>query len=134
VVGVDTSVAVALLIRTHDAHQLTVEWWGGRELALCGHALVETYSVLTRLPGTLRLEAVDAARLLSSRFTTPLLLGPETASRIPEVLSERSIAGAAVYDALIGLTAVEHNVRLATRDGRARATYDAVGASVEIVS
>jgi hypothetical protein len=28
-----------------------VRWWNGRDLALCGHAVAETYSVLTRLPG-----------------------------------------------------------------------------------
>jgi hypothetical protein len=43
------------------------------------------------------------------------------------------IAGGAVYDALVGLAAAEHGVQLATRDARARATYEAVGARVVIV-
>jgi toxin FitB len=128
--GLDTSVAIPLLVRTHRAHQAVVRWWAGREVALSGHALAETYSVLTRLPGDLRLNPVDAARLLAARFSEPLLLGPHTAGRLPKVLGGLGIVGGAVYDALVALAALEHEVDLATRDGRARATYEVVGARV----
>ncbi len=132
--GLDTSVAVPLLVRTHRAHDPVVRWWGGREVALSGHALAETYSVLTRLPGDLRLAPADAARLLGDRFLKPLLLGQKVASRVPDVLARLEIAGGAVYDALVGLAAVEHGVDLATRDVRARSTYEAVGARVVIAA
>jgi toxin FitB len=128
--ALDTSVAVALLVRTHQAHPAVTRWWNGREIALTGHALAETYSVLTRLPGDLRMAPADAARLLRERFAEPLLLGPEVSGRIPDVLSELGISGGAVYDALVALAAVEHGADLATRDARARATYEAVGARV----
>jgi hypothetical protein len=111
-----------------------VRWWDGREIALSGHALAETYSVLTRLPGDLRLAPADAARLLGERFLKPLLLGPKVAGCVPDVLGRLEIAGGAVYDALVGLAAVEHGVDLATRDIRARATYEAVGAHVVIAA
>lgn len=80
-IALDTSVAVPLLVQTHGAHDTVVRWWGGREVTLSGHALVETYSVLTRLPGDLRLAPADAARLLDERFAPPLLLGAGTAER-----------------------------------------------------
>lgn len=80
---------------------------------LSGHALAETYSVLTRLPGDLRLTPADAARLLGERFAAPLLLGHETASRLPAVLGTLGIAGGAVYDALVALAALEHGADLA---------------------
>lgn len=134
ILALDTSVAVPLLVRGHTAHDAVVAWWDRREIALCGHALVETYSVLTRLPGDLRLAPEDAVRLLGERFTAPLLLAPETAGRLPEVLGRLGIAGGAVYDALVGLAAAEHAAELATRDGRARATYEAVGARVSVVA
>jgi len=102
-------------------------------VALSGHAVPETYSVLTRLPGDLRLAPADAARLLAERFLEPLLLGPEVAGRLPDVLGPLGIAGGAVYDALVALAAVEHDVDLATRDARARATYETVGARVIVV-
>jgi len=131
--ALDTSVAVPLLVQTHAKHLEVVRWWNGREIALCGHALVETYSVLTRLPGDLRLAPVDAARLIGLRFAKPLLLGSKTAARVPTLLGQLGIAGGAVYDALVALAAVEHDADLATRDGRAKATYEAIGARVTVV-
>ena len=130
--SLDTSVAVPLLVQTHQAHAAVVRWWAGREVALSGHALVETYSVLTRLPGDLRLAPSDAAQLLSERFVAPLLLRADVAGRLPAVLSRLGIAGGAVYDALVALAAAEHGAELATRDVRARATYELVGVHVVV--
>lgn len=131
-VAVDTSVAVPLLVQTHRAHAAVVRWWDDREVALSGHAMAETYSVLTRLPGDLRLAPADAARLLGERFAQPLLLGQEVAGRLPEVLSRLGIGGGAVYDALVALAAAEHGAELATRDARAKSTYEAVGVRVVV--
>lgn len=132
--ALDTSVAVPLLVRPHREHAAVVRWWGGREIALSGHALAETYSVLTRLPGDLRLEPADAARLLAERFAPPLLLGAGTMERLPEVLSRLGIAGGAVYDALVALAAAEHGAELATRDARAASTYETVGVRVLVAA
>ena len=129
-IGIDTSVAVPLLVAQHSAHGEVVRWWDGRALALSGHALAETYSVLTRLPGDLRVAPADAARLLRERFAPPLVLTVETSTKLVSLLSERNIAGGAVYDALVGLAAIEHGVDLGTRDARARATYEALGVRV----
>jgi hypothetical protein len=120
-------------VQSHTAHQVVTRWWNHREVALCGHASVETYAVLTRLPGDSRLTPADAARLLRERFVAPLLLSSDVSRRIADVLSEIEIAGGAVYDALVALAAKEHDAVLATRDLRAKATYDAVGARVVIV-
>ncbi len=130
--AVDTSVAVPLLVATHRVHSEIVRWWGGRDLALSGHALAEAYSVLTRLPGDVRLAPSDAAELLAERFGPPLCLSPRMARRLPAALAELGIAGGAVYDAMVGLAAVEHGCTLATRDARARSTYRTVGVEVEI--
>jgi predicted nucleic acid-binding protein len=128
--ALDTSVAIPLVVQTHQAHDAVRRWWNGREVALSGHALVETYSVLTRLPGDLRLATADAARLLKERFVEPLALGPDTSAALPEILSRLGVAGGAVYDAIVALAAAEHGATLATRDLRARTTYEAVGVSV----
>jgi len=133
-VAVDTSVAVPLLVRSHHDHAAVVRWWGGQEITLSGHALVETYSVLTRLPGDARLAPADAARLLTARFPSPLVLSGSRARKLPGTLSRLGIAGGAVYDALVALAAKEHGAALATRDARARGTYEAVGVKVIIVS
>jgi toxin FitB len=133
-VAVDTSVAVPLLVRSHHDHADVVRWWNGQEIALSGHALAETYSVLTRLPGDARLSPADAARLLNARFASPLVLNSSPARKLPDTLSRLGIAGGAVYDALVALAAKQHGIALATRDARARGTYDAVGVEVITVA
>lgn len=80
----------------------------------------------------LLVEPADAARLLGERFAEPLLLGPEAAKHLPDLLARNGIAGGAVYDALAALAAVEHDADPATRDARARATHEAVGARVVV--
>lgn len=133
-IAVDTSVAIPLLVKTHTAHAAVSRWWVGRSLALSGHALAETYSVLTRLPTGIRVTPSDAARLLADRFAAPLVLGREVAARIPDLLGELGIAGGAVYDALVALAAREHGAELATRDARARATYELIGVGVVVAA
>ena len=133
-VAVDTSVAVPQLVRSHQQHAVVARWWDGQELTLSGRALAETYSVLTRLPGDARLPAEDAAYLLDARFTTPLTLSGPAAQKVHVTLSGLGIAGGAVYDGLVALAAKEHGVALATRDARARGTYDAVGVNVILVA
>lgn len=133
-IAVDTSVAVPLLVRSHHQHATVVRWWNGQEVALSGHALAETYSVLTRLPGDARLAPADAARLLDARFSAPLVLSSERTRELPGTLSRLGIAGGAVYDALVAMAAQEHGATLATRDARARGTYDAVGVKVVVVA
>lgn len=130
--AVDTSVAVPLLLRAHAAHAEVVGWWAGREIALSGHAAVETYAVLTRLPSDARLAPDDAVELLHQRFAATLLPESETNRRLPEICAARGIAGGAVHDAIVALAAIENNAVLATRDARARGTYEKIGVSVEL--
>lgn len=126
--------AVPLLLTGHRKHGRMMAWWDGREAALSGHAAVETYSVLTRLPGDARVASADAVRLMDDRFAPPLLLSTKGTRGLANRLARLGITGGAVYDALVGLAAAEHDVELATRDGRARTTYEAVGARVVIVT
>jgi predicted nucleic acid-binding protein len=132
--ALDTSVAVPLLVRSHRGHADVVRWRAGRDVVLSGPALIETYSVLTRLPGDARLAPDDAAHLLALRFGHPVDLDSRTRARLPRIMADLGIAGGAAYDAMIALAAARANARLATRDVRAFSTYQTVGASVELVS
>ncbi|MCK9249758.1 MAG: type II toxin-antitoxin system VapC family toxin [Solirubrobacteraceae bacterium] len=131
--AVDTSVAVPLLVASHEAHDAVRDWAAGRELRLSGHALAETYAVLTRLPGDARVRPDDAVLLIEDGFADPLSLSGAVATRAPRELARRGVAGGATYDGLVALAAREHDATLATRDARARPTYDAVGVRVEVV-
>ena len=82
----------------------------------------------------MRVAPHDAARLIADWFGRTLLMKPSTARNLPSVLAERRLTGGAVYDALVALAAADNGVWLATRDARARGTYEAVGAHVELIS
>ena len=130
---VDTSVAVPLLIASHEQHAMVAEWARGRRLGLSGHALVETYSVLTRLPGDARVDPADAVRLIDDNFAGSLSLGARAVRTAHREFARRGVAGGATYDGLVGLAAREHGAVLLTRDARARATYEALGVNTEVL-
>lgn len=131
--AVDTSVAVPLLVSSHTAHLTVSAWARDRSLVLSGHALVETYSVLTRLPGDAKVAPGDAVTLIDETFGDAVVLSESSSRDIHRELASRGIAGGAVYDGLVGAAARGHDLTLATRDARARGTYEAVGARVELV-
>lgn len=132
--ALDTSVAVPLLISAHEAHRAVRSWSADRALHLSGHALTETYSVLTRLPGDARLAPSDAVTLIDDTTSGVLTLPDEAAVGAHHELSRCGVAGGAAYDGLVALAAREHGAVLVTRDARARVTYEAVGARVEVLA
>ncbi len=129
----DTSLAVPLLLASHTFHSGATTWWDRREVSLAGHARYQTYAVLTRLPGDARLSPADAARLIETRFPTRVDISAATADGMIERFGRQGISGGAVYDAMVALAALDHEVVLATCDLRARNTYELVGAQVEFV-
>ncbi|HVC76088.1 MAG TPA: type II toxin-antitoxin system VapC family toxin [Candidatus Micrarchaeaceae archaeon] len=130
---VDTSVAVALVLADHEHHLQTVRSIGRHRLGLAGHAAFETFSVLTRLPPPARRSPNVVSRLLHENFPESRYLSPQRADELIELLGNVGIAGGSVYDALVGATAIEHRVKLATRDQRALATYRALQVDVELL-
>ena len=131
---VDTSVAVALVLEDHEHHVETTRELGGRRLGLAGHAAFETFSVLTRLPAPARRPGHVVARILGTNFPETRHLGADRAAMLAEQLGALGITGGAVYDALVGAVATEHQAVLVTRDRRALDTYRTVGATVELLS
>lgn len=128
----DTSVAIPLLVASHDAHEQVEAWLGRRTAALSGHAAHETYAVLTRLPGDARLTPTDAVRLLRERFELPAVLDSRTSRAAPGLLASAGVAGGATYDGLVALAARSARLPLASRDRRALSTYRVLGIDVEI--
>jgi len=89
--AVDTSVAIPLLVASHPDHTRVLAWAKGRTLRLSGHALVETYAVLTRLPGDARLAATDATMLIDENFKEPLLLSARGVRNAHRELASRGV-------------------------------------------
>lgn len=132
-VALDTSVAVPLLLASHQAHDRVYEWALSRQVVLCAHSLLETYSVLTRLPGDHRVSAEDAVRVMDTWFPEPLMLSQAETVDIHRRLASAGVAGGAVYDGLVALTALENGVPLASRDRRAVNNYLSLGVDVRLV-
>ena len=128
----DTSVAVPLLVMSHVAHRAVSAAIGDRSAALAGHALHETYAVLTRLPGDARVAPADAVRLLRERFESAALLDSRSVRSAPAVLAAAGVAGGATYDGLVALAARSAGLPLATRDRRAQSTYRLLDVAVEL--
>ncbi|CAN5503367.1 type II toxin-antitoxin system VapC family toxin [soil metagenome] len=131
--SVDTSVAVAALDAGHAAHRVCLGAVRERRPGLAGHAAFETFSVLTRMPGPLSIDAPTARDIISRVFRDVHWLTSDAARALLDRLGTVGIVGGAVYDALVGEAARTNNTRLLTRDQRARRTYDLLGVSYELL-
>lgn len=129
----DTSAAIALVQPSHPKHEQVRMLVRGRALGLSGHAELETYSVLTRLPPPQRLTPATALRLVRTNFPHTKRLPVARATTVLEELVELGIAGGSTYDALVGLTARHHDLTLISTDTRAGATYRSLGIDFTLV-
>lgn len=102
--------------------------------ALPAHVVLETYSVLTRLPGGFAVPPDLAAGVLADRFPSePFGLDEASRRTIVDRLAEAGVRGGAAYDGLVALEAAAHRERLLTLDARALRTYRQLGADFRLV-
>jgi predicted nucleic acid-binding protein len=129
----DTSAAIALIAPTAELHAAVTKRTRGVMLGLAGHAVFETYSVLTRLPGELRLSAAGARAVIEANFPASVFLTPQASTRALATLTDAGIAGGAVYDGLVALAAASAGIPLLSCDRRALPIYTALSVRVEIL-
>lgn len=126
----DTSVVVAGLCSWHPDHDAAKALLVDRPTAIV-HVLIESYSVLTRLPAPRRLDPGLVLAALERLFPTKPVGQPATAvSSLLRRLAAHGIDGGATYDAVVGESARKAGVALRSLDVRARPTYEAVGVEV----
>ena len=126
----DTSVVVAAFARWHEHHD--VAWHAlDRTDAFLAPCLVETFSVLTRLPPPHRVASELAADYLER--IAPGALVTLRANRYKQLVRV-GVSGGAIYDALVAMTAKEAGLTLATLDRRAVPTYERVGVGHELIA
>lgn len=132
-IAVDTSVVVAAFASWHEGHAAASAALR-RDVRAPAHVLLETYSVLTRLPPPHRAPAELVATWLADRFASaPLVLPPLAHVRLVEQAAAAGLRGGAIHDALIAATALHAGLALLTRDRRALPTYAAMGIVAELV-
>ena len=95
---------------------------------------VETYSVLTRLPPPQRVPASVAREYVARAFAfPPLVLSAKSYGEILDFAAAEGITGGAVYDAIVGATAVGAGATLLTRDRRALGVYERLNVSYRLL-
>lgn len=129
----DTSVAVSALDSTHEAHRSCREALVELRPALAGHAVFETFSVLTRLPAPLRLSVQQAAYVISVAFPEACALTETSPHGLLDRFAARGIGGGSVYDGLVAEAALANDRILLTRDRRAERTYQQIGVTYRFV-
>ncbi len=130
---IDTSVAVALTVAGHEFHARTLDEMHGKSLGLAGHAWFETFSVLTRLPPPARRNPTEVVAIMNHNFPHSKFLSAEGHRDLADRITALGIAGGAVYDALVGAVAAEHELTLVSRDRRAIDVYRAVGTNTRLL-
>jgi len=130
----DTSVMVAAVAPWHEHHHPAQAALRGVDRAIA-HTILETYSVLTRLPAPFRVAPDVAAELLEARFVGDHLELPAAELRrlVPR-LSSAGVSGGATYDGLIACTAAHFGLTLLTLDRRAAESYRRCAVEFELVA
>jgi predicted nucleic acid-binding protein len=133
-VTADTSAVVAALSAWHDEHEAAAAALEDIH-DLPAHVMVESYSVLTRLPSGLAVAPGLAAAVLGRRFDeAPLRLGDAQRDGVLQTLADAGIFGGASYDGLVALEAKAHGRTLLTLDERAQSTYRRLGAAFRVIA
>jgi predicted nucleic acid-binding protein len=133
-VTADTSVLVASLASWHQHHEVAFAA-AGRLDGVIAHSLLETYSVLTRMPAPHRMSAAIVARLLEATFEhLPILgLAPNEHRKLIMTCAALGIGGGSIYDAMIAASCARAKATLLTLDARAHATYAALKIDHELL-
>lgn len=130
----DTSVLVPAIVTWHPRHEDSRRAVTETVTALPSHVLVETYSVLTRLPAPHRLSPAIAGQAVAGIGLEVLTLPGAAQIDMLGSLAEEGVRGGATYDGLVAATAKHHGLALVTADRRAQATYATVGVDFQILT
>lgn len=132
-IALDTSVVIAAFASWHEAHDRAAALLARRP-RLPAHVILETYSVLTRLPPPHRAAPDLVDRFLTASFPAAPLSLPGSAQRSLVALAAKSgLTGGAIYDLLVAATAKRAKAKLLTRDRRAVTVYEAAGVDFEFL-
>jgi predicted nucleic acid-binding protein len=105
-IGVDSSVIVAGVHANHPRHAAAAQWLvqalTAHELMVCHHSVLESYAVLTSLPGELRVTPSEARDLLEATVRANMVVAgfqPESIWTILESFVPITAVGGRSYDA-----------------------------------
>jgi predicted nucleic acid-binding protein len=131
----DSSVVIAAFASWNRHHETSIAALVENGIVdLVAHAELESYSVLTRLPEPFRAEPALVADYLHKDYPGKRMVLPERERRdLVRRLASRSIAGGAVYDAIVAATAAHHGHGLLSCDRRAALSYNRLDVEVTYI-
>lgn len=107
-IGVDSCIIIAGVHANHPLHAVAANWLirniAENDLLVAHHSILETFAVLTRLPGRLRTSGAEARQLIQTTVKTNMALAPfdETAIwRSLDSLTRQGAVGGGAYDGFI---------------------------------
>jgi predicted nucleic acid-binding protein len=118
--GLDTSCIVPLLSAGHAQHARTLEGYTARrrrseQPVIPVHALVESFSVLTRSPAPLFISPEQTRRMLVESFSETAEfpgISPHQCWAALDELSSRSLGGGLLYDAIIAESCMQAGAKV----------------------
>src|SRR6266581_3081192 len=113
--ALDASCMIAAVCSWHEDHQRTLDAISARldrgdRIAVAGHALAETYVVLTRLPAPHRLAPAAAWALIKANFVEPASVTTLNGAgyvAVVERMATEGAAGIAAFDLIVALCAAQ---------------------------
>jgi len=131
---------VALVSAWHERHakvlaEVERRLDDGETLVIAGHALLESFSVLTRLPAPHRLSGADARAVLEASFGEAEITALTGAGyrALLRHATDAGITGGRAYDALIGECALRAKATsLLTLNERDFAAYQVRGLTIAV--
>jgi predicted nucleic acid-binding protein len=105
----DSNVMIKALAQWQDDHETARDEIEGRlragdRMVLAGHAVLETFSVLTRMPAPYRIAPAAALRAIQANYLERGALVSLEAEAYPSLLTDlaaQGVAGGRTYDAVI---------------------------------
>ncbi len=107
-IGIDTNIFIAALHSSHPNNSIACSWLNHvlpkNEIIIAEHSILETYSVLTRLPVKWRLTPAETTLLIKNNIKDQIIV-----ARFPnknfmswiDKVSVNNIAGGQIYDSYI---------------------------------
>ena len=113
-IAVDSSVVIPMLCSWHEFHErATAALQKRRRLLLPLPVLIESYSMLTRLPSPYRVQGAIAYRSIQDSFSDASIaaLSPDKVLSFLDDCQSAGVTGGSIYDALIATIAIEAGAR-----------------------
>ena len=107
-IGVDSSILIAAVHANHPLHKPSSRWldqaFGDYEVTVAHHSILESYAVLTRLPGSYRLTPVEAQTVLVGTLrknATVASFSDDMVWDIIDTMVQLPVSGGSSYDVFI---------------------------------